>query len=147
MIESRYGHTATLLIDGTVLIAGGIGNGPVLASAERYDPDRGVWSAAGDMQHGRTAQTASLLPDGTVLVAGGSASTTEGVELASAELFDPSTETSTTAGNLNEARANHTATGLTNGAVLVAGGFGAGAMLASAELYDPGVGPGPPLAA
>ena len=73
-LSGRTGHTATLLPDGTVLVAGGQPCGKddaYLATAERYDPATGAWSAAGSMADPREGHTAALLSDGTVLVAGG----------------------------------------------------------------------------
>src|SRR5262249_31975287 len=84
---ARQVHTATLLPNGMVLVAGGTdGFGATLGSAELYDPDTGVWSTTGSLNTGRFSHTATLLPDGTVLVAGGSAM--GHVSLASAELYD-----------------------------------------------------------
>jgi N-acetylneuraminic acid mutarotase len=57
--------------------------------------------------------------------------------IASAELYDESSDTWTEAGALNEARYAHTATLLPSGQVLVAGGATGNPPLASAELYDP----------
>jgi sugar (pentulose or hexulose) kinase len=80
---ARYFHTATLLPDGTVLVAGGNDNGTYLNSAELYNPDAGTWSSAGTMVLTRETQTAALLPDGNVLVAGGY----NGADLVGAELY------------------------------------------------------------
>lgn len=146
MVEARTYHTATQLLDGRVLVAGGMGIATtegvanVLASAELYDPRTGQWTQTGPMVEARGLHTATLLPDGKVLVAGGSACADfNGCPLSSAELYDPNTGTWTATGALIEARAQgHTATLLGNGKVLIAGGsddsFG---LLASAELYDP----------
>src|SRR5205823_3272434 len=86
----RSGHTATLLHNGKVLIAAGLGNSAALASAELYDPVSGTWSATGSLATARAGQpsghTATLLPNGKVLVAGGG--DINGI-LASAELYDP----------------------------------------------------------
>ena len=82
MIEARMGHTATLLQDGTVLVAGG-SFGDTLASAELYHPDTGTWTATASMIH-PGAGTATLLQDGRVLVTGG----TRG-DGTLAELYDP----------------------------------------------------------
>jgi PKD repeat protein len=131
---SRFEHTATLLEDGKVLVAGGASDGTSLTSAELYDPTAGTWSVTSSMTAARESHTATLLPDGSVLVAGGESGTDI---LASAELYDPATETWSATGNLNTGRYDHTATLLPNGTVLVVAGAGAGGPLASAELYDP----------
>jgi N-acetylneuraminic acid mutarotase len=153
MIEARgYGHTATVLRDGRVLVTGGWGSVSLCsptpcrgsadqptASAELYDPSRGTWSATGQMAAGRSLHTATLLPDGRVLVVGGG-SNSGGTALASAELYDPSIDSWTATGSMADVRFGHTATLLRDGKVLVAGGFNGGGPLASAELYDPSTG-------
>jgi len=69
---ARYGHTATLLPSGLVLVAGGIGsNSKSVSSAELYDPATGKWTLTGSMSTPRYDHTATLLPDGQVLVVGG----------------------------------------------------------------------------
>jgi len=117
---ARYSHTATLLQNGVVLVAGGGGTSDFLASAELYDPTSRVWTATGSLNAARAEHTATLLQNGMILVAGGSGTSDL---LASAELYDPASGTWTATGSLNTARARHTATLLQNGMVLVAGGF------------------------
>ena len=75
MNVARTGHTATLLPNGQVLVAGGMdsSNFPT-ASAELYDPSRGSWTATGSMNVARWLHTATLLPNGQVLVAWGDGS-------------------------------------------------------------------------
>jgi hypothetical protein len=80
MAEARTFHTATLLANGTVLVAGG---GEDNSTAEVYDPATGSFSITGGMEIGRSGHTATLLPNGSVLVAGGGIF----AGLASAELY------------------------------------------------------------
>jgi len=134
MIEARWGQTATLLLDGSVLVTG-VGGAP--ASAELFDPSTETWTATGKMMEHRGGHTATLLRDGRVLVAGGFGYLPV---LSSAELYDPDSGTWTATGNMAISRDQHTAVLLSNGMVLVAGGHDGVDLLASAELYDPGRG-------
>ena len=128
MSTSRYGATATLLANGKVLIVGGFGPGaselPRLNAAELYDPLTGTFSATGSMTVARVLHTATLLNDGKVLIIGG---TTEsvggGAATTSAELYDPRTGVFTTADSMLSDRAQHTATLLASGEVLIVGGW------------------------
>src|SRR6266513_2927868 len=87
---ARYLHTATLVPNGMVLVAGGLdSNFNASASAELYDPVSGTWTATGSLNTARTNHTATQLPNGKVLVAGGLSNGA----LASAELYDPATGT------------------------------------------------------
>jgi len=135
MTTARYWHTATALIDGKVLIAGGSD----IVAAEIYDPSNGTFVATGEMSGARYGHTATLLPDGKVLIAGGRL--VNGAVLASAEVYDPSTGTFAATGDMGTARYNHTATLLNNGKVLIAGGETSDYLKAAgAELYDPSTG-------
>ena len=149
LAQGRGGHTATLLPDGRVLVAGGYAVAAdrskpdsVLGSAEIYDPATGTWSATGPLAEGRSDHTATLLADGRVLVAGGyvvcCGSLRPDRAVGSAEVYDPATGTWSATGPLAEGRGRHTATLLSDGRVLVAGGCADSLLaLASAELYDP----------
>ena len=137
MTEARNYFTATLLPNGSVLVAGGGAN---YLEAELYDPATGTWMTTGSMAEGRKAHSATLLLDGTVLVAGGCACS-EPAPTASAERYDPITGEWTATGRMSAGRMGHTAVLLADGAVLV---VAAGANLrdqpALAEHYDPGTG-------
>lgn len=146
----RAWHTATLLPDGRVLVAGGLERRPdggeePLFSAELFDPASGTWSITGEMATARGRHTATLLNDGRVLVVGGQnyVVDAEGLQIsetiASAELYDPSTEGWTSAGSVSIGRGSHGATLLQDGRVLIAAGFGVAAGMQS-EIYDPNVG-------
>jgi hypothetical protein len=131
----RDWHTATLLGDGSVLVAGGYAL-PIspTATAERYFPAANSWQPAGTMLSARRRHVAALLPNGKVLVAGGenSASTPIG----SAELYDPATNSWSGVPSMTP-RADATATLLPNGKVMVAGGTVGGTTATSVvELFD-----------
>lgn len=134
--SARIGHTATLLLNGKVLVTGGTGAGTAgtLSSSELYDPTTGNWSATGSLTNSRTNHTATLLPSGKVLVTGGVSQYS--TNLSSSELYDPATGTWTETSRLITGRYSHTATLLSNTHVLVTGGYNATAgALSSAELY------------
>ncbi len=143
-------HTATLLLDGKVLVAGGLaeltpGVISTLDSAELYDPTTNSWSTTASMSTPRSRHTATLLLDGRVLVAGGRIQF--GESLATAELYDPSTGTWSPTGSMTSARDNFKAVLLSNGRVLVMGGVSFNFppkqgpfLLKSAEIYDPQTG-------
>ena len=138
---ARTSHTATLLNNGLVLIAGGDNNTGSLGTAELYNPATGAFTATGSLNTARTYHTATLLNNGLVLIAGG---VNNGTILADAELYNPAEGTFAVTGSLNTARESHTATLLDNGMVLLAGGNNnsnnSSGSLASAELYDPTTG-------
>jgi len=136
MTAARYLHTATGLADGRVLIAGGTDGSKPLASAEIYDPATGSFTVTASMATARPGCTATLLTDGRVLMTGGSIATRfAGSPFSSAEVYDPKAGQFTATGSMTSARAGHTATLLSDGSVLVAGG--SGGFDASAELYLP----------
>jgi hypothetical protein len=90
MTTQRVGPTATLLLDGKVLVAGGARGPAVQASAELYDPASGTWTATVSMLEARGAITATLLLDGRVLVMNGpDPNDTAGVLPNVFELYDP----------------------------------------------------------
>jgi hypothetical protein len=131
MTIARSGHTATLLPDGKVLVAGGPNE-----SAELYDPESGTFSATGSMIVARSGHTATLLTNaalpnrGKVLIVGGNSTVT------TAELYDPTNGTFTATGSAIGVLSGHTATLLGNGKVLIV----AGRSTTAAELYDPASG-------
>ena len=135
MSSVRVGHSATLLADGRVLVAGGVdshttdlsSSETIIASAELFNPSNGTWSATGALNFGRTYHTATLLPNGKVLVTGGGGVlTNENGSLsgtfAGSELYDPASGTWSMTGRLHAARLYHTATLMPDGKVLVVGG-------------------------
>lgn len=137
MTTARWGHTATLLSNGKVLISGGVlehgtppGYGTSLSSAELYDPQTGTFTPTGSTNSSWGNPVATLLSNGKVLITG----------INMAEVYDPATGQFTATGT-SESRLNHTATLLPNGKVLLCGGWNImdpmNALLSTAELFDP----------
>lgn len=125
MAQDRFRHTATVLQDGRILITGGYSSsqGNTLATAEVYDPKTNAFTLlSSKMSDTRMDHTATLLKDGRVLIVGGWSSL-KGSTVASADLFDPATNTFTPTLPLPISRHEHTAILLPDGTVLVAGGL------------------------
>jgi len=132
MSHARISHTATLLNDGRVLIAGGRGEG-VTASADLFDPQTGKFTETGSMLAARYKHTAGLLPDGRVLIAGGSDERDWRGATNKAEIYDPRTGKFSATSPLNDVRFKlpEEAAQLVSGEVLISGGS------TKVELYDP----------
>ncbi|TKB75924.1 MAG: hypothetical protein E8D46_00815 [Nitrospira sp.] len=146
MRSARTGHTATLLLNGQVLLTGGqidTNNGDGSNGAELYDPATETFTAiAATMTVPRGAHVAVLLPNGKVFLAGGFNMGFTDIPFAhnTAELYDPATQTFTAiAATMTSSRSDHpAATLLPNGKVLIAGGKDTfNNILNTAELYDP----------
>ncbi len=136
MVTPRQMHTATLLANGKVLVAGGCTMNPLIvpyASAEIFDPVTGVWSSTGSMAAARYNHQSVLLPNGKVLVSGGSNASSG---LASSEIYDPVTGLWSPAGNMSVSRSSTAMTLLPNGRVLIGGG----SVSNTSELFDFGLG-------
>jgi hypothetical protein len=141
MARARDCQTASLLVGGKVLVAGGA------MEAEIFDPATATFALAGATSTYRCEHTATVLDDGAVLIAGGR-------ETVSAEVFDPSSASFVVVGDVGstggvsskplQERYGHTGTRLADGRVLIAGGGygmpGLGASDNSAVLYDPATG-------
>jgi N-acetylneuraminic acid mutarotase len=146
MHSARDGHTATLLTNGMVLVAGGTNNGVALASAELYNPVAGTWASTGSMHVARTLARAVLLSNGSVLVMGGCVNDCLSATINRAEIYNPIAGTFTATGSMVQARAEFGVALLANGQVLVAGGctaYDANGCLAvtnKAEIYNPATG-------
>jgi hypothetical protein len=139
MSVERALHRAILLTNRTVLVIGGSSAaGAAIATAEIFNPVSGKFARTGSMHSPRQDHTATRLPDGQVLVTGGVEGVSSSIDLASSELFDPAIGTFADAGNMETRRLAHTATLLTNGDVLIAGGENFESplySLATAELF------------
>jgi N-acetylneuraminic acid mutarotase len=140
MTVARRQHTASLLPNGKVLVAGGTYDSS--GRCELYDPANGTWTLTGTMTTNRQEHTATVLTNGMVLVAGGEATVGFNLKpIATAELYDPNTGAWTATGSMTTNRFEHSATLLKNGKVLVEGGTATSTSIlnnsTSAELYDP----------
>lgn len=152
MHEARWGHSAVLLANKKVLVAGGttVRSGDsvrALRSAETYDPATNAWTTVAAMTDARTGHPAVVLGGGRVLICGGTAPISGHHEaaLAFAELYNPDANSWTPTGSLAEPRSRHQATSISATKVLVVGGATPGApgdgtfdpfSALTAELFD-----------
>jgi N-acetylneuraminic acid mutarotase len=144
--NARDGHTATLLPNGSVLVAGGENNNGATASTEVYSPVTSSWSKSGNLKTARSGATAVLLSSGSVLIAGGCISNCLGATTATAELYNSTNQSWASTSSMATARTYFGAVMLPGGKVLVVGGCttlnanGCGGVTANAEIYDPSTG-------
>ncbi len=148
----RMGHTATLLLDGRVLVAGGFhaldGISTNIDSAELYDPATGVFTLlASKMSTPRQLYTATAIMDPIskgmkILFAGGASAMTETTVSVTntADLYDAASGVFTPTGTMVTGRVYHRATPLSETKVLLAGGSNGAGALAGAEIYDAATG-------
>jgi Protein of unknown function (DUF1566)/Kelch motif len=138
--SARLAHTATVLNNGEILVAGGVTNNlgnSVLSSSLIYNPTTGLWRATNNnLTTARYHQQATLLTNGMVLVSGGLSATGVANALASAELFDPATGLWSPTASMSAARYGHTQTLLPSNQTLVTGGRNISGYLSSNELYN-----------
>jgi hypothetical protein len=118
---NKNAHTATLLPDGKVMIAGGrVSGGERQSSVYLYDPVEDEWIAAGSLGTARQNHSAVLLPDGRPVVLGGQPAAA--LATTSVEIFDPLTRTWSAAGSLLSPRFLHTTLLALNGKLVTIGG-------------------------
>ncbi len=131
MPTARAFHTATVMSDGRVLVAGGEVDGSLrIASADIFDPQSNKWTTTGSMAQPRSGAMSALLPDGRVIVVGGLGATTP---LASSEIYDPQTGTWSSGPSMSTPRDSGAIVTLPSRKLLVVGG----AQSTSAEVLDP----------
>jgi hypothetical protein len=137
MSVARESHVAAVLADGTVLVVGGHTgrreNIQIHASAERYDPQRGVFVPAGSMTRRRHKHAGVALSDGRVLIAGGADERDDRGVYGDAEVYTPAMNRFVALGTMRQPRYKHEGTlvPLRDGTILLAGGAG------TVEVFDP----------
>jgi N-acetylneuraminic acid mutarotase len=127
---ARTETAATVLLDGRVLVAGGLfldrtsPDQVALDSAELWDPRSGAWTRAGRLAQTRVGGSAVTLADGRVLIVGGSTTSLgDSTPQASAEVYEPTSDRWSAAGTLTTPRSGFILVALPDGGALVAGGF------------------------
>ncbi|MFZ5443045.1 MAG: kelch repeat-containing protein [Myxococcota bacterium] len=146
MSEARNGHTATLLLDGTVLVVGGAREQRQhLASVERFDPKTSSWAPAQPLRMPRWMHAAVRDSDGNVVVVGGRSNAGmegkgPGVSIADVERFDPRTGAWATLPAMSEPRQRTAVIAEASDAgVIVVGGQTTSASTNYAEAWRPGL--------
>jgi hypothetical protein len=143
MSTRRFGHTATLLPDGHVLVVGGdrgnlrLGTGggrpqQAVASMEIYDPTADEWISAGTLRQPRYGHQATLMLGGSVLISGGGVL---GEPIALVEIYDPRSQTARPSGNMPDPRYDHATVLMPNDDVVVFGGRRPGTFSMSPTQY------------
>jgi len=144
MATARMGHSATVLHDGRVLVAGGVAapyDSPALASAEIYDTATNRWSVAASMAQQRAHHGSALMRDGKVFVAGGDGGGGASPHPTTPEIYDPASNTWTSAPTVYGVRPNGpTVTLLADGRMLTFGGVAQVQPGNSVDLYNPATG-------
>lgn len=141
---ARDGHTATLLPNGSIVVAGGENNNQALASTEVYS--QGSWKYSGNLNVARANASAVLLPNGSILVAGGCTGGCLSSATASAEIYNPISGAWTKTGSMAKARTYFSLLLLPSGSVMALGGCtglnanGCSGVTAAAEIYNPSTG-------
>jgi hypothetical protein len=140
MAVARRGHTATLMLDGKILVTGGFDGAVESVTTEIYDPATGIWTASGPMTRGRKYHTASRLGDGKILIAGGIVATNVG-DGRVAEIYAPLTGTFTSmpltpsTALMSSPRSKHTASVLNDGVTVVLAGDFDPAVQSTTEVF------------
>lgn len=137
---ARALHSATLLNDGTILVAGGTNGLNILSSAEIFNPATEAFTpTSGSMSNPRDLHTATLMDNGRVLIAGGTSTNSVSTgSISAVDIYYPDTKLFIPTTPMAAARSNHTATLMPDGKVMVVGGFGAGDVITgTAEVFDP----------
>lgn len=134
MSTPREGHTATLLLNGRVLVVGGHDGNASLGTSEIYDPIANSWSTPIATSHPAYAHTATRLNDGTVLITGGYAAAT-GVSN-HAHLFDGGVWSQVS--DMRSPRLSHAAIAMRDSGVIVVGGHttGSGSQTNLVDFYN-----------
>jgi hypothetical protein len=139
--QGRYNYSATLLLDGRVLVVGGTDGADFPRPSLNFDPTALTRVSTGSLRTGRESHTVTTLTDGRALVVGGDQwNGGAGPTLTSSEIYDPATGEYGATGSLHVARTRHTATRLLDGRVLIAGGSSGSSDPTMAEVYEPNTG-------
>ena len=133
----EYGAPGVVISGGRVLIAGGYHSPNYLSSAFVFNPSSSTFSAVGSLATARYAPAGATLPGGRALIAGGYYSPPVSTYLTATEIFDPATNTFSSAGvgQLNHKREEAAGAELPDGRALVAGGWD-GTAVKSAEVLS-----------